>query len=335
MDARRWLVFVLVALLAGVVVTGCRTPDTGTGGDEEDEAATDPSPLIEAWAESTHAVPVAIVAGRAGCAGCHDARAFARNITDPAEFEAPFGTYVVATDCRACHTGRGAELLRSGKADIPSADKPIEAGRGAVCMACHNQDEVADINNEELSYPHYGPNADVLNGTGGILDGLTVSSTDDHKEIKDTCVACHMGGEGAGHSFEPGTDECKGCHDGFESVEVMDAGGDYDGDGATEAFVVEVDGLMNALKAAVNESAGTTDFRASRGAIAFLSSEGTVTAGISAEAYLGAYNWVLIDHDSTNGIHNPLFTVTLLQESYRAVTGSELRNAQTPEAATE
>lgn len=334
MDVRRWLIFVIIAMLAAVVVTGCQPADTDNGeenGEENGEAAVDPSPLIEAWAESTHSVPVASVAVRDVCAACHDGRAFAQDVESVAEFEAPFGPYVVATDCRACHTGQGAALLESGQAEIPSADGPVEAGKGALCMACHNQEEVADINNEERSYPHYGPNADVLNATGGILDGLTVLSTDDHRDIDDTCVACHMADdEGAGHSFAPSEEECAGCHDDFDSIEGLEAAGDYDGDGSPEAFVTEVEGLMEALETAVNETAGSTEFRTSRGEIFFISDDTTMTAGIPTEAYQGAYNWVLIDHDGSRGIHNPYFTVTLLQETIRQMTGTALPNAETP-----
>lgn len=334
MNVRRWLVFVLVALLAAVMVTGCQPADTddGTEGDtndQEEEAATDPTPLIEAWAESTHSVPVAAVASRDVCAACHDGRAFAQNVESIADMEMPFGPYVVATDCRACHTGQGAELLASGQGEIPSAEGPVEAGKGALCMACHNQEEVSDINNEERSYPHYGPNADVLNATGGILDGLTVADTERHR-VDDTCVACHMLDGAEGHTFQPHTEECDGCHDDFESIEAMEAGADYDGDGQTEAFVTEVEGLMEALESAVNETAGSTEFRTSRGEIFFISEETTMTGAIPTEAYQGAYNWVLIDHDGSSGIHNPYFTVTLLQDTIRQITGTALPNAQTP-----
>lgn len=334
MNVRRWLAFVLVALLAAVVVTGCQPADTDNGTEDETDngegAATDPGPLIEAWAESTHSVPVASVANRDVCAGCHDGRAFAADVESVADMDMPFGPYVVATDCRACHTGQGAELFSSGQVEIPSSEGPIDAGRGALCMACHNQEEVADINNEERSYPHYGPNADVLNATGGILDGLTVASTDRHREIDDTCVTCHMADGAEGHTFQPTTDECAGCHDGFESVDDMEAAADYDGDGQAEAFVLEVEGLMDALETAVNDTAGSTEFRTSRGEIFFISEETTMTGDIPTEAYQGAYNWVLIDHDGSRGIHNPFFTVTLLQETIRQITGTALPNAQTP-----
>lgn len=331
MDTRRRLAFVLIAAVTGALVAGCQTAVTGDGGEDNVEERTDPGPLIEAWAESTHSVPVAFAAGRAPCAGCHDGRAFARGVDDPGRIDtrAPFGPYVVATDCRACHTGRGAELLESGETTIPTAQGPVKGGRGALCMACHNQWDPPDINDPERGYPHYGPQADVLNGTGGMTEGLTLMSTKKHLEVENTCVACHMADGAEGHTFRPTDTECKRCHEDFETASTIDARADYDGDGRTEAFVEEVDGLMDALYLAVNRIAETDEFFGESGAIVFKSDDETRTA-IPNEAYMGAYNWTLIDHDKSRGLHNPAFTVTLLQESYRQMTGSEIPNAQKP-----
>lgn len=340
MIARRWLVLIAIAALAALIVAGCQpAADNGDeNGEEQEEGGANPGPLIEAWAESTHAVPVASIATRAPCAGCHDGLAFSRDVEDPAELadRQPFGPYVVATDCRACHTGQGAEIFQAGQTEIPSQTEPVEGGKGALCMACHNQEIAPDITDEEHPYPHYGPQAEVLKGIGGILDGLTVASTQRHAEIEDTCVTCHMADdEGAGHTFRPTEDECADCHEDFESADAMQAGGDYDGDGSEEAFVDEVQGLMDAVQQATNAAAGSDEFRTSRGDIFFISDETTMTAGISQEAYQGAFNWVLIDHDKSRGIHNPYFTVTLLQETYRAVSGSALPGAVAPEVESE
>jgi hypothetical protein len=278
-------------------------------------------------------VPVTLAATRAPCAGCHDGLAFSRDVDDPADLEdrAPFGAYVVATDCRACHTGQGAEIMQAGQVQIPSQAEAVEGGKGALCMACHNQEIEPDITAEEHPYPHYGPQAEVLLGIAGIQDGLTVAITQRHADIEDTCVRCHMATEeGAGHSFVPSEDECAECHEDFESVEAMMAGDDYDGDGDVEAFTDEVQGLMDAVAQATNENAGSDEFRTARGDIFFISDDETMTAGVSQEAYQGAFNWVLIDHDKSQGIHNPYFTVTLLQETYRKLTGAALPNAVVP-----
>lgn len=335
MDVKRWLIFVLIALLAAFAVAGCQPADTENGEDNgnQEEEVTDPSGLIQAWAESTHSVPVVFAAERDFCASCHDGRAFAQNVMNPSDLgEDAFGPYVVATDCRACHTGRGQEVLQSGQSEgVPSAEGAVEGGSGAVCMECHNQLGEADPNDEERGYPHYGPQADVLNGTGGMQEGLTVSTTEDHFEIDDTCVGCHMAvEEGAGHSFAPSEEVCAGCHDDFDTAEALEAGGDYDGDGQVEPFVDEVQGLMDAVQAAVNESAGSDEFLAEGGEIVFMSGEDTQT--VETEAYSAAYNWVLIDHDGSRGIHNPAFTITLLQETYRQLTGGDLPNAEKPDS---
>lgn len=331
---KRLLIFAVVAMLAAVAVAGCQQGGT-TNEDNEgsEDKATNPTPLVEAWAESTHSVPVASIATRAPCAGCHDGLAFSRNVEDPAELadRQPFGPYVVATDCRACHTGQGADILAAGEAEIPSQTDPVKGGKGALCMACHNQEIAPDITAEEHPYPHYGPQAEVLLGIGGIQDGLTVLSTQRHAEIDDTCVTCHMANDdGSGHTFKPTEDACPDCHKEFDSAEAMKASADYDGDGTAEVFVDEVQGLMDAVEQATNESAGSDEFRTSRGDIFFISNDTTMTSAIPQEAYQGAFNWVLINHDKSRGIHNPFFTVTLLQETYRQVTGAALPNAEIP-----
>lgn len=337
MNVRRWLALIAVAALAAAVVAGCKanTGSTGTG-NEKTKPSIDTTALIEAWSESTHSVPVASIATRSPCAGCHDGLAFSRGVNDPAQLKdkQPFGPYVVATDCRACHTGRGAEILKSGTADnVPSASGPVTGGLGALCMSCHNQEAKADINDPAHGYPHYGPQADVLNGTGGITDGLTLMSTDRHRTIANTCVACHVGNDIAkGHTFAPTEDQCPKCHTDFKGVDSVMATADYDGNGKTEAFVTEVAGLMAAVQQATNKKAGSDKFVTSRGDIFFISKDTTMTAAIPKEAYQGAYNWVLIDHDKSQGIHNPFFTVSLLQETYRVVAGSALPNAVAPKS---
>jgi hypothetical protein len=332
---KRFLIFAAVAMLAAVAVAGCQSnTGTNTGTDNQNSNKNvDITALIQAWAESTHSVPVSSQATRVPCAGCHDGQAFSRGVDDPAQLadRAPFGPYVVATDCRACHIGQGADIMKAGEATIPSQTDPIKGGKGAVCMACHNQEIKPDITAAEHPYPHYGPQAEVLKGIGGILDGLTVGTTAKHADIKDSCVACHIGTDIAkGHTFAPTTDQCKKCHKGFTDPESVDAKADYDGDGQTEKFVDEVDGLMVAVAEATNQKAGSDKFTTSRGDIFFVSADTTMTSGIPQEAYQGAFNWVLIDHDKSRGIHNPYFTVTLLQETYRAVSGAALPNAEAP-----
>lgn len=330
MRVNKWL-YVLLAMLLVLGIAGCdgTAEDTNGNGDQTADESSDPSELIEAWAGSLHSKPITFAAERAPCAGCHDGRAFSENIDDPAQLEAgPVGPYVTPTDCRACHTGQGKEIMDSGSTDaVPTAEGSVEGGKGALCMSCHNQFGEPDINDEERGYPHYGPQADVINGTGGMTEGLTLVSTSDHQEIEDTCVACHM--VDSSHSFAPDESACEECHNDFEGADAIIADADYDGNGEAEAFTKEVEGLMSALETAINATAKSTEFTAEGGSITFMSNETTVT-DVPNPAYMGAYNWVLIDHDGSGGIHNPFFTVSLLQETYRQMTGSAIPNAEPP-----
>lgn len=333
MRVGRIVFFLLLAVVTIAGVAGCqKTGGTGGGTSNTTSTAIDISAYVGAWAESTHSVPVVFAAQRPPCAGCHDGRAFMQGVSDPKQIQGPtpFGTWVVATDCRACHVGRGADVMQSGVTTIPSSPEPVKGGKGALCMSCHNQEGEADITDKGLGYPHYGPQADVLNATGGMTQGLNLMSTDKHKNIDNTCVACHMKKGGESHRFEPTETQCPRCHKNFDTAEKVKAGGDYDGDGQTEVFVDEVQGLMDALAGAVNAKAGSTKFAAQSGHIAFTGSNDTTLSTVPPQAYMGAYNWVLINHDKSRGIHNPFFTVSLLQETYRAVTGTELANAVKP-----
>jgi hypothetical protein len=328
------LAMLLVFGIAGCEVATENGTDDNDNGSAEETGTSDTTALIEAWAESLHSKPVTFAAERTPCASCHDGRAFAENVNDPSQLETgPVGPYVTPTDCRACHTGRGLEVMDAGSTDaVPTAEGSVEGGKGALCMECHNQFGEPDINDEERGYPHYGPQADVLNGTGGMTEGLNLVSTIDHFEIEDTCVGCHMADEeGAGHSFTPSEAVCEECHNDFTSAEDIIADADYDGNGQAEAFVTEVEGLMSALETAINATANSTEFAAQSGSIVFKSNDTTMTT-VPTPAYMGAYNWELIDHDSSRGIHNPFFTVSLLQETYRQMTGAAIPNAQPPQA---
>lgn len=336
MHAKRWFLVAFAGVLVPLALAGCQPTSTpGTGGNGKAAAtAFDPGPIVQAWSESTHSVPVVFAAGEAPCAGCHDGRAFAQGVSDPKKISgrAPFGPWVVATDCRACHTGKGAALQKSGMATIPTSQTPVTGGKGAVCMGCHNQFGKPDINDTAHGYPHYGPMADVLMGTGGMTQNLSLMSGEQHRTIPDTCVACHFSNAPEGHMFKPTTAKCKGCHKSFTSVDAFVAVGDYDGNGKIEPFVKEVAGLMNAVAYAVNKTANTETFVASQGEIIF-KSKGTTVKTVPTKAYQGAYNWELVDHDKSSGIHNPFYVVTLLQESYREMIGSELPGAVKPKKA--
>ncbi len=338
MRSTRWMslgLLLVVALLAAAFVTGCPRAQAPTDGEEEGEATVNITPYVAAWERSLHAVPVTFAAEEEDCVRCHDGGAFAQAVTNPREIKrpTPFGPWVVATDCRACHTGQGERLLQSQEVTIPSSTQTIRAGKGALCMKCHNERRPPDIKDATRAYPHYGAEGAVLAATGGMrLAGFNLLTTRRHQTIANACVYCHMSKSGgASHDFKPETRTCTRCHKGLTNIETYRARADYDGNGRREAFVQEVDGLMSAVASATLARSGDTTFTPFQGDIVFKSGNTTTPPSrIDDISYLGAYNVVLIRHDKSEGIHNPAFTVTLLQETYRTVTGRALPNAVRP-----
>lgn len=330
MDLRR--ILLCTVLVLGLALAGCEQLGGGGGqgeqnGGEQQEEQLDLTGLIENWAESAHGDIVLEPAEEENCVRCHDGGAFALNIGDPAQLEREFP---VATDCRACHTGRGAELLESGEASIPTADDPVEAGKGALCMTCHNERRRGNIADPDKRAPHYASQAGPFTGTGGIRSGdMTVSSTAKHASLKDACVSCHMENDdvAAQHSFavDDLAKACR-CHDGLDDIN-REAKEDYDGDGQKEGFQDEVDGLVSVVASAVLSESKATTLASAQGRVLLKSGEQTVTT-VADDVYAAAYNVLLVRFDSSHGIHNPAFTVSLLQGTYQALTGNPVPNAK-------
>jgi hypothetical protein len=51
-------------------------------------------------------------------------------------------------------------------------------------------------------------------------------------------------------------------------------------------------------------------------------------AEVSNELYQAGYNYFLVYYDGSLGLHNPLFAVQLLQQSYKVLTGEDVPGAE-------
>lgn len=329
------MIFVVLALTAMIVLSGCPgqdndpDPDPAPPGNGQ-QAEIDINGLTAQWVDSAHSNVLLAPAGREGCITCHDGAAFAEGVTDPAELERDFS---VAIDCRACHTGQGAELMEGGTVEIPTADGAITAGLGAQCMACHNERRAPTIDDEGRSAPHYSSQAGVYTASGGIqAEGFDYGSTTAHENVDNSCVACHMTqteGNFANHTFRVEDTEaaCGDCHDNIGEDANLAAGSDYDGDGETAGFQDEVQGLLDRVEEAIMAELDGGSFTTGSGAIQFTDEEGEAIE-VPNEVYMAAYNHVLVRQDGSLGIHNPIYVVQLLQQSYQAVTGEAVPDAE-------
>jgi hypothetical protein len=98
------------------------------------------------------------------------------------------------------------------------------------------------------------------------------------------------------------------------------ASNDFDGDGSVEGLMVEVMGLMHKLEETLVEAG--LDTTGSGGSIETALSEtmnDTLADGSQKPENIwlreGGFNLVFIESDGSHGIHNPEYTVQLLQQS--------------------
>jgi hypothetical protein len=333
MNRRKLLIGGLIVLFALAFAAGCPArdgadppPPPGGNGGDGDGVDVDINALVGQWVESDHSNILLSPAQRDGCVLCHDGGAFSEGITEIASVERDF---FVSIDCRACHAGEGAALMESGTVDIPTADG-VQGGTGAQCMACHNE-RYAPIF-ENLRAPHNSSQAGLFTASGGAqVGGFDYGSTAPHRNVENSCVGCHMTQteEGfASHSFRVDDVQaaCGQCHQNLTDAN-LEAQNDYDGDGETKGFQDEVDGLIALVEEAVSEALDGATFSSGQGAIQFVDANEEPVTDVPEEVYNAAFNVMLLRNDGSQGIHNPIYAVQLLQQSYREVTGEDVPGA--------
>ncbi len=286
----------------------------------------------------------------AGCAACHSGSGFVQWIKEdrPVNSSGLPGSIaevppVTKITCATCHDPHDATIEHQLRfADTQLGDgTPItmEAyGFGAVCMQCHRSRREAatysaDVGNASSHYgPHHGPQADMLIGANAPDFGIELPSSPHDVATVNACVDCHMAGEEGvdaegnvilvgGHSFNmndaEGNDHveaCAPCHGNvgptFKDKKYYKNGNaDHDGNGVAEGLQLEVHGLMTKL-ALLLPPVGED-------AVSDSSDDSTLTSSIMKAAY--AYIWV--EEDRSFGIHNPAFTVGLLNAAIQEVGG--------------
>lgn len=289
--------------------------------------------LVEEWLGSAHAKPVTFAAQEKGCMNCHDGQKFTETGGGFVPRLATGGSaivtglagprdWVVATDCRVCHTGPGVDFASKGKIDIPGME--VSAGVGAVCVACHNGwHGPGKTETGGQRAPHLSVQADAIFASNVATVGTAekIDTRNPHQKVQELCVGCHMTGKPVpgdkpatgvlpNHSMKVGDRAgCVGtdCHktDPLEGVVKTD----LDGDGAKEKFQLEVDGLLETLRSAI-ETDASGSFESAGGSIVFAKS-----AKPSDADYAAAYNYLFVMEDRSRGAHSPLFIPTLLQQS--------------------
>ncbi|MBI4266983.1 MAG: hypothetical protein HY668_01280 [Chloroflexi bacterium] len=235
---------------------------TGPPGPPAPTPAPTPPPFQDInaqWAKSSHAnVELAALeaavenrgATAAHCGRCHAAQGFAGwyqgDLTKQIQGKSGNATVdelkalgltkdqVKPVNCDTCHgqprpdstpVKVGLPIRISGNTPtLPAGFQAKDAGKGALCMTCHNtrngarSDAVMPPN---YSAPHTAAQADVLMGQNAYL--VATPERSPHSFLKDTCVTCHMSGAPppkeftastvtTSHTFKADIAVCSSCH---------------------------------------------------------------------------------------------------------------------------
>lgn len=272
-------------------------------------------------------------ANREPCMMCHDGQGFAYDKSKRAELPASAKSQVNSIDCQACHSKRGKEIMNSGSTPkLANGYQVKSAGKGALCITCHNgrKTPTASPKSDSNPAPHGSFQADMLYGFGGYNFGLAMP-TSPHGANPDTCVGCHMApGHGIkSHSFKVENAEaaCGKCHPGLTTVN-RPALSDYDGDKIIEGVQDEVKGLISLVEHALEEAVPTGHMHQSHGQVYFEDkTDKTKKVNASPEAYWAAWNLIAVENDGSHGVHNPAYMISLLQKTYKQLTGKNVPNA--------
>lgn len=286
---------------------------------------------VKNWGELTQDSPV----NRDNCIACHDGQGFANNKTKRADLPEAVRNTPNSIGCDSCHGTRGQEIMKSGATPVlANGYKATESGAGALCITCHNGRKLPDP--EKKPAPHRGPQFDILKGIGGArVAGVNYPSSP-HGANPDTCVSCHMGPNGGvpNHTFRildtPAYAEatCGKCHSGLTTIN-RGALADYDGDKVVEGIQDEVKGLLAVLEEAIKAKEAELGVKGgeNHGSLEWKDASGKVVDNVPTELYNAVFNLELVENDGSHGVHNPAYVVTLLQQSYRQLTGRDVPGA--------
>lgn len=270
------------------------------------------------WQNSTHAsgnyVDYTNRGGGSDCTECHDHQGFL-DFTSTGEVDPPYDM-VSAIHCFTCHAPhtRGDLTLRADDAYTLANGDTFDHGAANLCAQCHHSRSSVDVivDGYEITSkrfgPHHGPQADLMNASNGYeFDGVEYGNSGHANNFDNSgCIGCHMGNprthvgyKVGGHSFnmideesgETLAETCEGCHPDAE---------DYDYDG----IQTEVAELLEDLEALL--------FAEGIAAADGYAVPGTYADGDLAGAF---WNFKIIEEDRSLGVHNPAYTVDLLESS--------------------
>jgi hypothetical protein len=252
--------------------------------------------------------------------------------------------------CNTCHTADFKIRVTRSTAVLPAGFRAIGVGEGAQCMTCHNTRNGAITWNTNdpgrWTAPHVAAQADVIMGKNAFFVQPSDGNISPHATfIGDSCVTCHVRFNKESHTFKASKDVCARCHgasmtasrvqEGIETLleEVEKTVGtkvltsrdriatirawDPKTDKYTDNFRIDAAQVASVNLSEIHGQIGLQfngrsgakwysqlgDVKDSAGKPVFPTNDVVVRAG---------WNYFLIHGDSSDGVHNPKFSRTVL-----------------------
>lgn len=309
------------------------------------------------WEAHNHNVGDSIYEGShyAGCGfRCHTGQGYVEEVSGFASSDTTFSSISCVT-CHDPHGTGGEHLVRLYPTGVttPWGDVVTDGGLGNLCLGCHTGRRDVDSVAGQVSGgssrgigPHHGNQGAFLYPEVffDVWDGAFTWSSTNHLLMEDSCVSCHMVGHGgvneygnpiiSEHSYEPSVAACEPCHGVLTTFDDIMAKNDFDGDGTIEGVQSEVTGLItvltNAIIATGLDSLDTLTLSVATGRDSTDGVWDVVNAnGVYTPSQVRgpAFNLFAVEYDHSHGIHNPAFTIQLLQQSYKYLTGNDVTGA--------
>lgn len=316
----------LVAILALFVFASCEGPAGENGNDScvECHNAANMSLKSTQYESSGHGIGayVSYAGGRKSCARCHSNEGFLEVQKTGRDTTAADIAIPTRISCETCHSGThetfdvetdGKDYKLTSKSPVAlimfKGEKTVDFGASSnLCANCHQPRTAAPTADADGNFkissthygPHHGPQASYLEGVGAAeISGSVVYPAPHAGAHASTagCVTCHMGeGEGdeGGHTFNPTVASCTACH--------------------ADAKSFDINGVQTEVKGLLEELAGVLKAKG------VLDADGVVVPGTYpvdlAKAY---YNYIGIEEDRSEGVHNPAYIKAVLKNTIAKV----------------
>lgn len=279
------------------------------------------------WEASGHAMGGNFERNGEGCAVCHTSQGFLERMAS-GEHVSSMIPNPNPPNCYTCHdvhsdyetTDWSLTYAEPVTLWFPVSGASIDLGSANLCANCHQVPvpepmPVPGGGNVSVPSPywgpHHGPVANMIAGAGGYEVGEGYGINSFHAtNIENSCITCHMadaygvqaGGHNMGVTYEyHGHDAiytvgCVGCHTDPSGLETK-----------IEVTMSETAAMLNTLQ----------DLLFAQGVMD--SSFHVVPGEMTADQAGGVYNFLFVKEDASMGIHNYMYSKTLLENSIESL----------------